>query len=103
MAIKIGKTGTVRLTGKDLEELRRACFVRDDYKCQHIFNDRPYPRKCLHFVTWERGSLQSGHMAHIKSRGASGSDTLDNVVTKCSRCHIELEHNCEGKPCPPKN
>ena len=72
-----------------MEALRLACFERDGYRCQHILPDdvkfapQSYSRRCLLPVSWE-----SGHMAHVKSRGAGGPDTLENVLTKCAHCHL---------------
>jgi 5-methylcytosine-specific restriction endonuclease McrA len=84
----IPKTKPVRLTGKALEDLRRHCFARDGFRCQHhIAQCGPFYQPCRKLVTWE-----SGHMAYIKSRGAGGGDTLDNVITKCAECHIGREH-----------
>jgi len=81
-----GKTGRIRLKGEDLAKLRRDCFVRDGWKC----------RDCSRRISWV-----SGHMAHIISRGAGGSDVLENVLTKCAECHRN-EHNCGGKAVPRK-
>jgi 5-methylcytosine-specific restriction endonuclease McrA len=81
-----GKLGRIRLRGEALADLRRACFTRDGWTCCDC------PRR----VSWA-----TGHMAHIKSRGAGGSDVLDNVRTLCADCHAK-EHNCGGHPCPPK-
>jgi 5-methylcytosine-specific restriction endonuclease McrA len=86
MSVKVGKLGTIRLKGADLERVRRACFIRDGWRCQD----------CLRVIGWA-----SGHMAHIKSRGAGGSDVMDNVRTLCLECHSK-EHNCGGKPLPRK-
>ena len=36
--------------------------------------------------------LKHGHVAHIKSYGAGGGDTMDNVKWKCHHCHIVKEH-----------
>jgi hypothetical protein len=83
----------VRLKGKAMEALRRECFERDGYRCQHLINLRGNMAICAKTVVWERGFWDSGHMAHIKSRGAGGGDTLDNVVTKCAFCHIVREHS----------
>jgi hypothetical protein len=94
-----------RLKGKALEQLRRECFDRDGYKChgfRFIGMDEKYGplyRLCLKPVTWS-----SGHMAHLRNKRMWG-DTLDNVVTKCEECHIQIEHayGPSGiKPCPPK-
>jgi 5-methylcytosine-specific restriction endonuclease McrA len=82
VAIYIGKTGRVRLTGKDLEKLRRECYERDDHRCT----------VCGIYLRWEAGYFDSMHMAHIVSRGAGGSDALENVTSKCPGHHWE-EHS----------
>jgi 5-methylcytosine-specific restriction endonuclease McrA len=82
----VGKTGRIRLTGKALEALRIAVFQRDVFRCS----------ECDRRVTWE-----SGHLAHIISRGAGGSDTMENTRVLCPDCHLVGEHN--PKPCPPKS
>ena len=85
--VTVGKLGRVRLRGKALEALRRACFERDGYRCVEC-------RRC--------GLCHNPlDMAHIQSRGAGGSDTLENVKTLCHECHMK-SHNAGGKPCPPK-
>lgn len=71
------KPKTIRLKGKDIEKLRRQVFERDRGFCQ----------SCGAWVSWEEG-----HMAHIKSRGAGGGDTLENTAWKCPHCHIIREH-----------
>lgn len=68
----------IRLKGKDMEGLRRECFKRDNYTCV----------QCKIPVSWA-----TGHMAHIKSHGAGGSDVLENVRTKCRDCHLNKEHS----------
>ena len=99
---RVGKvTGTVRLEGKDLEDLRRACFERDNYTCQ----------ECGLYVEWDddelyrnqRGRTPVGEMAHIHAK-RNGGDTLDNVRTLCPACHHK-EHQygpSRQKPCPAK-
>jgi len=79
-----GKLGRIRLKGKPLADLRRQCFTRDGWACVD----------CGVGVSWA-----SGHMAHIKSRGAGGSDVLENVRTKCAGCHDKEHH---PKAVPPK-
>jgi 5-methylcytosine-specific restriction endonuclease McrA len=69
----VGKTGRIRLKGKALTALRRACFERDNYTCQETGAR----------VTWE-----TGHMAHIIGRGRGGSDVLDNVRTLLAGVHM---------------
>ena len=99
-----------RLNGADMEALRRACFERDGYQCQQVLRKWPTPGfeadlvsvfRCWKSVTWE-----SGHMAHIVSRGRGGKDELSNVTTKCAECHIGIEHSygpSGQKPVPPKD
>jgi 5-methylcytosine-specific restriction endonuclease McrA len=79
----VGKTGRIRLKGKALEELRIAVFQRDAFRCS----------ECDRSVTWE-----SGHLAHIISRGAGGSDTMENTRVLCSTCHLVGEHNPKSVP-----
>jgi 5-methylcytosine-specific restriction endonuclease McrA len=82
----------VRLEGKALAALRIACFLRDAGRCV-----------ICGVITWldaPEEHPRKADMAHIKSRGAGGSDTLDNVRNNCHRCHMR-RHN-GGKPCPPK-
>lgn len=81
-----GKLGRIRLKGAALARLRRECFERDRWSCVD----------CGRMVNWD-----TGHMAHIKSRGAGGSDIIANVQTMCSWCH-QKSHNCGGHPVPPK-
>ena len=87
---RVGKTGTIRLTGKALEVLRRDCWLRHNETCQ-CCGERVY------FESRFDGDPQAYDMAHIKSRGAGGSDVLDNVQCLCHSCHMK-EHNCGGRP-----
>jgi len=91
-----------RLTGNALEKLRRACFERDGYMCQHgldtFWQDgKRVVRKCLRPVAWDSGFPESGHMAHIRARSIGGKDELSNVVTKCADCHLRREHTMGEK------
>jgi len=88
----------IRVKGKAMEKLRRDCFERDFYRCRGEIPGFFDP--CGKLVTWE-----TGHMAHIISRGRRGPDVISNVVTKCAECHIGIEHSYGPsgvKPCPPK-
>jgi 5-methylcytosine-specific restriction endonuclease McrA len=90
-----------RLKGADMGALRRACFERDFYHCQHAISHGRISMPCGRRVTWE-----SGHMAHIVGRGRGGKDELSNVTTKCAECHIGIEHSygpSGQKPVPPKD
>lgn len=74
----------VRLTGQAMAILRRDCWERSASRCQD----------CGKFTLWRPrfdGDPLAYDMAHIKSRGAGGSDTLDNVKTLCHTCHMR-EH-----------
>lgn len=82
-----GKTGRIRLKGEALEAIRRACFARDGWKCV----------RCGVEVRWD--GWNAGHMMHRQSRGAGGSDVLENVDTGCRVCHHD-QHN--PKACPTK-
>jgi 5-methylcytosine-specific restriction endonuclease McrA len=104
---KRSKVRPGRLRGKALEQLRRECFERDGYKCQARLTYEPgvpgffdgFWYRCGRPVTWE-----TGHMAHIRNKRMWG-DTLDNVVTKCAECHIQIEHAYGPSgvpPCPDK-
>ena len=82
MSVRVGKLGIVRLTGKDLEKLRRDCWYRDNFTCA----------ACLTATNYEpryTGDPRAYDMAHIKSRGAGGSDVLDNVRALCHSCHMK--------------
>jgi 5-methylcytosine-specific restriction endonuclease McrA len=93
-----------RLKGKAMEKLRRDCFERDGYRCQHktylsLMGGELW-KVCMEPVTWD-----TGHMAHIVSRGRGGKDELSNVETKCAHCHIGIEHSYGPsgvKPVPKK-
>ena len=76
-----GKLGRVRLTGQALADLRRRVFTRDGWAC----------KDCGRPCSWA-----TGHLAHIKSRGAGGSDTEENTRLLCGDCH-RTEH---GNPLP---
>jgi 5-methylcytosine-specific restriction endonuclease McrA len=52
-------------------------FLRDRYQCQICKNTFLLNFLCPH---------------HIKSIGAGGGDDLENLITLCKKCHIDL-HN----------
>jgi 5-methylcytosine-specific restriction endonuclease McrA len=78
------KNRVVRLKGKALAELRHQCYHRDEGWCQVCH---------MPVFFWARfdGDPLAYDMAHIKSRGAGGSDTLENVRTLCHKDHMN-EH-----------
>ena len=76
----------IRLKGKAKTEFRRKVAERAGEFCDVCG---------VHAPRLWRGRfnrLWCGHVAHIKSYGAGGGDTMDNVKWKCNYCHIEIEH-----------
>lgn len=82
----------VRLKGRDRTALRVAAYLRERGRCKKC--------GCPTYLDADDASPVKADLAHIKSLGAGGSDTLDNVENWCHRCHM-CKHN-GGKPCPPK-
>lgn len=81
---KPGKLGIVRLYGRALAKLREQCWDRDKGICQAT-GEKLY---------WEArfpGDPLAYDMAHIKSRGAGGSDILENVRALSHEAHLR-EH-----------
>ena len=94
---KPGHLGIIRLYGADMQALRLEAFERSGGRCEMQWNDR----RCDYPISFENFEL-----AHVVSRGAGGSDTLDNVLCSCKwradghpGCHV-LSHNTGGTPCP---
>ena len=79
------KNAAIRLKGKELAALRLERFRRDNETCLNC-GERVY------FTARFAGDPLAYDMAHIKSRGAGGSDTISNVETWCHRCHMRF-HN----------
>lgn len=78
-----GKLGRVRLKDEQLENMRRSRFTMDGWRCVD----------CGRAV----GRL-SGHLSHEVSRGAGGSDTIENTRTRCGECHLVHQHNPKSVP-----
>lgn len=57
------------------EELERAVWQRDGYRCQ----------ECGVAVVVENGCMPQTH--HIKPRSAGGTDDPENLITLCLLCH----------------
>ena len=84
--IRIGNTGTVRLTGVHWKRLVLDVKNRDRWTC----------RECGRVA----GALDP---AHIKSRGAGGSDVAENLRLLCRDCHTRSHAGTLGtKPVPKK-
>jgi 5-methylcytosine-specific restriction endonuclease McrA len=76
------KPGIIRLKGPAMAQLRWRVFCRDGWVCQ----------VCGKICGWD-----TGHLAHIVSRGAGGPDTMENTRLLCAGCHHN-SHNSGGKP-----
>lgn len=85
----VGKvSGTVRLSGKELTELREQRWNLDKGIC----------RLCgwpTFFEPRFDGDPLAYDLAHIKSRGSGGGDTLENTMTAHHSCHMKL--HAKGK------
>lgn len=77
----------IRLRGKQMERLRRACFKRDKYRCV----------KCGKRVLWDGSVWTRGHMMH-KVRKTWGGDVISNVETGCFSCHFGPDGHANGLP-----
>ena len=71
---KVHGTGYQKSNRLD-ENLRLACLMRDNFKCQNP--------KCKH-------STKSLHAHHIIWRSKGGKDTIANLITLCKKCHVSL-------------
>lgn len=84
----IPKNKPVRLKGKAYTEFRREVYNQANGICSDCGMYAPLVDPisfCFEVFT-------CGHVSHIKSRGAGGGDTMDNVRWKCYSCHILKEH-----------
>ena len=66
------KKKRISLNQAGYQWLRRRACKRAMGHCEECFDWTPY---------------NNGHLHHIKSRGAGGDDTLDNVLWLCYLCH----------------
>jgi hypothetical protein len=84
--VRVGKhTGKIRLSGAALEKLREQVYRRDEGRCQW--------KGCGVLLPLYGSVFNRAHMAHIKSRGASGSDELANVRILCPEHHLGSQHS----------
>ncbi len=77
------KIKPIRLKWNQYAALRKLVFGKYDGKCSNCGEYAPLKGVTLREI---------GHLAHIKSRGAGGGDTIENCTWKCYRCHIDVEH-----------
>jgi 5-methylcytosine-specific restriction endonuclease McrA len=81
------KPKTIRLKGAAYKELRRQAWKRAGGFCERCGRCASLYNPNGDFDLWI-----CGHLSHIKSRGAGGSDTLGNVEWLCPKCHLQDEH-----------
>ena len=86
MALKVEKQMTPNPKNKRIalkrnsgayKRLRKECFERDNWTCQYckeMFNENDHP-------------LQPHH---LKFRSQGGSDEINNLISLCFFCHMEL-------------
>ena len=88
--ISCPKPKRIDLNRKDYQELRRQAWSRAGGLCENEDCGSPAPLEIGgEFVLWG-----CGHLAHIKSKGAGGDDTLDNVRWLCPKCHGKTRVKC---------
>jgi hypothetical protein len=83
------KQKALRLKGKKKTEFRKQVFAHFEGICQDPACG------CFNPLFDQDGVFDvftCGHVSHIKSLGAGGSDTIENVLWKCYECHINKEH-----------
>ena len=82
---RVGRvSGTVRLSGAAMEALRRS-GMRSIVVAAH-------GRDAGSVLPLYGSVFNRAHLAHIKSHGAGGGDTLENTHIRCYHHHIEMEH-----------
>lgn len=83
--VRIGKvSGKIRLSGASMERLREKRYEIDGGKCTF--------KGCGIWLPLYGSVFNRAHLAHIKSHGAGGSDTLANTRIRCFHHHVEVEH-----------
>ena len=80
------KQTPIRLKGAAYSKLKREVYQRDGGRCVDCRRWVPLTVNGM-FVPY-----RCAHLAHIKSRGAGGEDTMDNVRILCHSCHVENMH-----------
>jgi hypothetical protein len=83
--VRIGKvSGKVRLSGQAMEDLRERRYRMDRGRCQW--------EGCGKLLPLYGSVFSRAHLAHIVSRGAGGSDTIENTRILCPPHHLISEH-----------
>lgn len=73
-----------------VEKIRRAVFIRADYKCEHC--GKPTP--------WAGSIFVRGHLHERIWRGRGGEQSVANGVCICYSCHMNSETAGHGKRKP---
>jgi hypothetical protein len=80
------RDGRISLASKS--ELRMQVAERADYRCEADLNGRP----CGRFAPLEGRVGERGELAHKSHGEGFRSDTEEECLWKCHRCHQEIEH-----------
>lgn len=83
----IPKPKTIRFRGPGYTAFRHAVGETYNETCQRCGRHSP-----ILDIDGVFDVFTCGHVAHIKSRGAGGGDTMDNVSWQCFECHIIKGH-----------
>jgi 5-methylcytosine-specific restriction endonuclease McrA len=82
------------ITAEDYRKVCATLYAHDRERCWA--RDRGVRRACGCLLFWEprfSGHPRAYDMAHIRSRGAGGSDVIDNVRALCHACHMREHSN----------
>ena len=83
--VVIGKvSGKVRLSGSAMENLREIQYRKAGGRCQ-------WP-ECGKLLPLYGSVFTRAHLAHLQSRGAGGSDSIENTRILCPPHHLISEH-----------
>lgn len=82
------------LTREEKAAVRLAVYERAIGCCEVM----KHPQ-CIRNVVlpWDGDVFVRGHLAHIKSKGAGGKFTEENLVWACWRCHLISGHTLGEK------
>jgi len=83
------KPKTIRLKGKAYTEFREEVCFQAESLCESCGQYAPL------LIDGRFDLYRCGNVSHIRSRGAGGSDTLDNVRWYCFDCHRKWEDHID--------
>lgn len=78
----------MKISRKEKEAVRRKVYEEANECCE----------ECNIGLVFEAGGWSSMHLAHIKSRGAGGDWSRDNLRCLCINCHLVECHNPKSVP-----